>query len=136
MVGYWADPERTEPAFDHDGWLRTGDAAYVDEDGFLFIVGRMRDAFVTDGEVVHPGLAERVLLQHPAVAEACMIGGARGRVAYVVLVAGARGDVAGELVSWCAERLGSRDRPAAIEVVPALPRNANGKILRHLVSAG
>jgi len=135
MAGYWARPDQTRRAIDPDGWLHTGDAAYVDADGFLFIVGRMGDAYVVAGEVVHPGLAERVLLQHPAVGEACMIGGTSGSIAYVVPVPDARADVAPELMSWCAERLHSRARPTAIEVVPSLPRNANGKILRDRVSA-
>jgi len=135
MAGYWARPDQTRRAIDPDGWLHTGDAAYVDADGFLFIVGRMGEAYVVAGEVVHPGLAERVLLQHPAVGEACMIGGTSGSIAYVVPVPDARADVAPELMSWCAERLHSRARPTAIEVVPSLPRNANGKILRDRVSA-
>jgi fatty-acyl-CoA synthase len=78
MAGYWLDPEATRRAIDEQGWLRTGDAAFIDDQGDLFIVGRMADAYVSDGEVVHPGLAERLLRQQPSVADACVVAGDDG----------------------------------------------------------
>jgi acyl-CoA synthetase (AMP-forming)/AMP-acid ligase II len=133
MAGYWTRPEETRQAIDEEGWLRTGDAAHIEEDGFLFIVGRLADAYVSAGDVVHPGLVERVLLQHPAVAEACVVGGDDGAIAYIVLADGATSEVEPELFSLCADHLAVHARPDAIEFVSSLPRNPGGKIMRHLL---
>ena len=131
MAGYWNLPGATRCAFDEHGWLRTGDAAFADRDGFLFIVGRMEDAYVAGGEMVHPGLAERLLLQHPSVAEACVLGGEQGAVAYVVGAEGATEAIESDLLALCRGRLAPAACPAAIRFVGTLPRNANGKILRR-----
>src|SRR5204863_4124568 len=120
MAGYWRRPDATRRALDHDGWLRTGDVAFVDADGFLFIVGRTEDAYMSAGVLVHPGVVERVLRQHPAVAEACVLGGDAGAVAYVVLEPWAAAGVEAELRSQCREQLPVYARPAAIERVAAL----------------
>jgi fatty-acyl-CoA synthase len=128
MAGYWNRPDATGRAFDDHGWLRTGDAALADADGCLFIVGRMEDAYVAAGEIVHPGLAERLLLQHPSVAEACVLGGEQGAVAYVVRSKEASAEIEADLMARCREGLASACPP--IRFVSALPRNANGKILR------
>ena len=98
MAGYWKRPEATRRAIDEQGWLRTGDAAYLDAEGFLFVVGRIEDAYVSAGKVVHPGLVERVLQQHPSVAEACVIGGDDGAIAYIVLADGAAAGIDAELL--------------------------------------
>lgn len=132
-IGYWNRPEATERAIDARGWLRTGDAARFDAEGFLFVVGRIADAYVSAGEVVHPGVVERVLLQHASVAEACVLGEDGRAVAYVVLAAGAEATVENELVSLCREQLPAHARPTAIEFVASLPRNPGGKIMRHLL---
>jgi acyl-CoA synthetase (AMP-forming)/AMP-acid ligase II len=131
MAGYWNRPDATRRVFDDDGWLRTGDAAFADADGFLFIVGRMEDAYVAAGEIVHPGLPERVLLQHPSVADACVIGGEQGALAYVVRTEGAPAEIESDLLALCRDRLAPSACPAAIRFVSALPRSANGKILRR-----
>src|SRR5947207_2362300 len=70
MAGYWNRPEETAAALTPDGWLRTGDVARPDADGYIWIVGRVADSFVCHGEVVHPGDVERILLSHAAVADA------------------------------------------------------------------
>ena len=131
MAGYWNRPDATRRVFDEHGWLRTGDAAFADADGYLFIVGRMEDAYVAAGEIVHPGLAERLLLQHPSVAEACVIGGEQGAVAYVVRAEGAPAEIESDLLALCRDRLPPSACPAAIRFVGALPRSANGKLLRR-----
>jgi acyl-CoA synthetase (AMP-forming)/AMP-acid ligase II len=131
MAGYWRRPDATRRALDDDGWLRTGDVAFVDAEGFIFIVGRAEDAYTSAGVLVHPGVAERVLRQHPAVAEACVLGGDDGAVAYVVLEPWAGAGVEVELQSLCREQLPISARPAAIERVAALPKNPAGKIMRH-----
>jgi fatty-acyl-CoA synthase len=133
MAGYWKRPEATRHAIDAEGWLRTGDAAFVDSEGFIFVVGRVADAYVSAGQVVHPGIAERVLLEHPSVAEACVLGGADGAVAYVVPAPGATTGIEAALLSLCAEHLPAHARPTAIELVASLPRNPGGKIMRHLL---
>ena len=133
-TGYWHHPEATERAFDAGGWLRTGDAARFDADGFLFIVGRMADAYVSAGEMVHPGVVERVLLQHVSVAETCVLGEDGRAVAYVVLKAGAEDTtIERELFSLCREQLPAHARPTAFEFVASLPKNPAGKIMRHLL---
>ena len=131
MAGYWNRSDATRCVFDEYGWLRTGDAAFADRDGYLFIVGRMEDAYVAAGEVVHPGLAERLLLQHPAVAEACVLGGENGAVAYIVRAEGAPAETESTLLALCRDCLPLSACPAAIRFVGALPRSANGKILRR-----
>jgi len=135
MAGYWNRRDATRRAIDDHGWLRTGDAARMDEEGFLFIIGRVEDAYLSAGHVVHPGVVERVLLQHPSVAEACVVGGDSGAVAYVVLASGDAPGVQAELLSLCAEQLAVHARPVAIECVDALPRNPGGKILRDRLRA-
>jgi acyl-CoA synthetase (AMP-forming)/AMP-acid ligase II len=133
-AGYWNRPDATERAIDAQGWLRTGDAARFDAEGFLFIVGRIEDAYMSGGKIVHPGIVERVLLQHPSVAEACVLGGDSAAVAYVVVTAGAETTtVENELFALCGEQLPAHARPAAIEFVASLPRNPGGKIMRHLL---
>jgi acyl-CoA synthetase (AMP-forming)/AMP-acid ligase II len=133
MAGYWDDAAATTRAIDAHDWLHTGDAAYIDADGFLFIVGRMADAYDVAGTTVHPGIAERVLLRHAAVAEACVIGGAEGATAHLVLGPTASADVEAELGALL-ETLPAHARPTAVKYVASLPRNANGKVLRRRLS--
>ena len=118
-----------------DGWLVTGDLGRVDEDGYLYVLGRADDVIVTGGENVAPGEVEEVLLEHPAVADA----GVHGRedpewqhavVAQVVLVAG-NGASEDDLRAFCRERLAPHKVPKAITFVSELPRNQQGKLERH-----
>ena len=74
MLGYWGKPEETVSAIDADGWLRTGDAGYLDEEGYLFLHDRIKDMIVSGGENVYPAEVENVLFSHPAVADAAAIG--------------------------------------------------------------
>jgi acyl-CoA synthetase (AMP-forming)/AMP-acid ligase II len=133
MAGYWSRPEATARAIDARGWLRTGDAAQIDADGFLFIVGRIDDAYVSAGRLVHPGVAEHVLLQHPGVADVCVVGEDDGAVAYIVTHAGAEANLEGTLEALCRDCLAAHARPSRIERVDSLPKNPNGKIIRSLV---
>jgi fatty-acyl-CoA synthase len=133
MVGYWRRPDATRRALDDDGWLRTGDTAYLDADGFLFIVGRFADAYMSGGTLVHPGFAERVLLRHPSVAEAVIVSGEQGAVAYVVLEPLADAGVEAELWSLSRQLLPAHARPVAIQRVASLPKNPAGKIMRHVI---
>jgi fatty-acyl-CoA synthase len=134
MAGYWNLPDATRSVIDDEGWLRTGDAARADDEGYIWIVDRMKDAYVSSGEVVYPGDIERVLALHPLVADAGVVGvpsdmGAMG-MAFVVLTEpeGADGD---ELLTFCRERLKPHEAPHSVTVVERLPRNSVGKLLRH-----
>lgn len=93
----------------------------------------MADDYVSAGEVVHPGVVERVLLQHASVAEACVLGEDGRAVAYVVVKVGPRATVESELFSLCREQLPAHARPTAFEFVASLPKNPAGKIMRHLL---
>jgi fatty-acyl-CoA synthase len=133
-AGYWKrDTQRLQATMDDKGWLRTGDAVYADREGFLFIVGRVQDAYVWGGRLVHPGIAERLLLLHPGVADACIVGADDGAVAYVVAEADAEVTLEKELALMCLARLPAHARPSEIRRVSCLPKNPAGKVLRHLI---
>jgi fatty-acyl-CoA synthase len=134
MAGYWNRPDATAAALMPDGWLRTGDAARPDEDGYIWIVGRMADSFVTDGHVVHPGDVERILLSHPAVADAGVApvpasGAGHVGEAFVVVAPGAE-TTGQELLAWGRDRLAAYQVPAFVTFVDRLPRNSVGKLIR------
>ncbi len=134
--GYWRRPDLTARAFS-DGWLRTGDIGYLDEEGYLYVLDRRDDLIVTGGENVFPAEVEAVLLGHPAVAEVAVIGipdvewGQRV-AAFVVLRGGMRATEK-ELVAWCRTRLAGYKVPRVIQFVEQLPRTASGKLQRWLL---
>jgi fatty-acyl-CoA synthase len=133
MAGYWNRPEETAEVLSADGWLRTGDAARSDQDGYIWIVGRIADSFISRGQVVHPGDVERVLLSHPAVAEAGVAAANSDPeqlgTAFVVLAPGAT-PAEPELMAWSRERLAAHQIPARVRLVDSLPRNSVGKLIR------
>jgi fatty-acyl-CoA synthase len=134
MAGYWNRPEATAAVLTPDGWLRTGDAARPDGDGYIWIVGRMADSFISDGHVVHPGDVERVLISHPAVADAGVAavsesGQEQVAKAFVVVATGAQ-TTEQELLAWCREHLAPHQVPAFVTFVDRLPRNSVGKLVR------
>jgi len=133
MAGYWRMPEATDAAF-VDGWFRSGDIGYLDADGYLYIHDRVKDMIVSGGENIYPAEIENVLMAHPAVADAAVIGvpdetWGETPLAIVVLATGAAFD-ADELISFCRERLAHYKCPRAVTVADALPRNPSGKILK------
>ncbi|WP_455361530.1 acyl-CoA synthetase [Streptomyces sp. SYSU K21746] len=137
MTGYWGLPDETEAAFTGEGWLRTGDVARTDADGYAYIVDRVKDMFVSGGENVYPAEVEDVLLTHPDVAECAVIGipdpvwGEVGR-AVVVLKPGAR---AGEhdILDHLKGRLAKYKIPKSVVLADTLPRTASGKIIKSAV---
>ncbi|MHC0431406.1 acyl-CoA synthetase [Streptomyces sp. O3] len=137
MTGYWDRPEDTEAAFADGGWLRTGDVALLDSDGYAYIVDRVKDMFVSGGENVYPAEVEDVLLGHPAVDECAVIGvpdpvwGEVGR-AVVVLRPGARAD-GRELLGHLRGQLAKYKIPKSVVFADALPRTASGKIVKPAV---
>jgi long-chain acyl-CoA synthetase len=141
MACYWGDPEETAATVRiHDGerWLHTGDLGYLDDDGYLFIVDRMKDLIKTHGYQVWPREIEEVLAAHPAVAEVGVAGvpdEAKGEVAkaWVVLAEG-RQATAEELRAFCRERLAPYKVPATVEFRQELPKTMVGKVLRRALT--
>ncbi len=134
MAGYRNDPEATRRALSPDGWLRTGDAGRMDDDGDVWIVDRFADRVVSAGRTVYPGDVERVLAEHPAVADAGVVEAAAAGadpmlIAFVVAAPGTAVSEA-ELLAFAAERLAPHERPAAVRFVDRLPRSSVGKLVR------
>jgi fatty-acyl-CoA synthase len=129
--GYWNQPEVTAASFT-DGWLHTGDAALVDDEGYYFIVDRWKDMYISGGENVYPAEVENVLYQNESIAEAAVIGvsNARwGQVGRAVVVAKAgRTLTEDEVVAHCAINLARYKLPHSVVFTHALPRNATGKV--------
>ncbi|MDX9912417.1 MAG: AMP-binding protein [Phycisphaerales bacterium] len=135
MRGYFKRPEETARMFDERGWLRTGDMARIDRDGFLSITGRLKEMLIVGGENVFPREIEEALESHPSVAAAGVVGAhddIRGEipVAFVELREGAAFDERA-LQAWCRERLAGYKVPREVRALDALPRNPTGKLLRR-----
>lgn len=134
--GYWNRPDATAAAFTHDGWLRTGDLARRDADGYYYIVGRLKEMFISGGENVYPAEVENVLTQHPDVLEAAVVGvpdpkwGEVGR-AFVKLRPGTRDPGPEVLAAWCRARLAAYKVPKGFVMVDDFPRTAAGKVQKH-----
>jgi acyl-CoA synthetase (AMP-forming)/AMP-acid ligase II len=132
--GYWRYSEATDRAF-AGGWFHTGDIGIVDEDGYLFIVDRLKDMIVSGGENIAGSEVERVLYEHAAVLEAAVVGRRDERwgevpVAFVVLRAG-QSATAEELIAHCASQLAKYKVPKDVTFLEALPRNPSGKVLKR-----
>ena len=135
MKGYWNKPEETSESI-KNGWLRTGDLATMDKDGYFYIVGRKKEMIITGGFNVYPQEIESVLYEHPSVKEAAVIGipheysGERVK-AFVVVKDGSISEE--ELVTYCYEHLTRYKVPKQIEIRDSLPRNTVGKLLKRLL---
>ncbi len=143
MLGYWRQPEETERSRLGD-WHRTGDLGVADEEGYIHLVGRLKEMYISGGENVFPAEVERVLEEHPDVAEAAVVGipdaewGEVGR-AYVVPLLGTGQVGAGQaldidaLLAWSRSRLAGFKRPRELVLVAQLPRTPSGKVQKHLL---
>jgi fatty-acyl-CoA synthase len=134
MAGYWNRPEATREVLSSDGWLRTGDAARSDDEGYIWIVDRVVDRFVSDRRTVYPGDIERVLTGHPSIADAGVVQiNAKGRgevvVAFVVMSAGSEATEQ-DVLEFGRQRLAPHQVPVSVTFVERLPRNSVGKLLR------
>ncbi len=134
FAGYWRAPEVTQAAFDAQGWLRTGDLARVDDEGYIYIVDRRKDMLVSGGFNIYPTEIEAVLAQHPAVYEVCVVGVPDdhwGEVvkAVVVLRQDAQASAQG-IIDFCKDRLADFKKPRSVDFVTELPKNSNGKLSR------
>ena len=138
MAGYWRRPEATRKVLSSDGWLRTGDAARSDQEGYVWIVDRMADCFVSDGRQVYPGDVERVLSGHPSVADAGVVQvaakGGGSVAAFVVLSAGAQATEA-DILAYGRRHLAAHQAPASVTFLDRLPRNSVGKLQRARLPA-
>ncbi|NEW27084.1 fatty-acid--CoA ligase FadD5 [Nocardia cyriacigeorgica] len=134
MKGYWQNPEATAEAF-RGGWFHSGDLVREDEEGFLYVVDRAKDMIISGGENVYCSEVENVLCNHPAIAEAAVIGRAHEKwgevpVAVVVLAPGVDALTLGEMADFLNENLARFKQPKDLVIVSELPRNASGKVMK------
>ncbi|MDR7232349.1 long-chain acyl-CoA synthetase [Caulobacter sp. BE264] len=139
MAGYWKLDEATAKTMDADGWLRTGDAGYLDEDGYLFIHDRVKDMIISGGENIYPAEVESAVYGHPHVAEVAVIGVPDDKwgeavKAVVAPKPGVTPD-ADDIIAFARTRIAHFKAPKSVDFIPALPRNASGKILRRELRA-
>jgi long-chain acyl-CoA synthetase len=135
MAGYWNNPDATAQAITPDGWFKTGDAGFMDADGFVFLHDRVKDMIVSGGENVYPAEVENVLMKHPAVADVAVIGVPDERwgeavKAIVVKAAGADIDEA-DIIAFARESLAGYKLPKSVDFAEVLPRNPSGKLLKR-----
>jgi fatty-acyl-CoA synthase len=132
MLGYWGNQEATSAAIDAEGWLHSGDGGYRDEDGFLYVSDRIKDMVISGGENIYPAEIESVLYDHPAIAEAAVIGVPDekwGEAVCAVVVTD--GELTLEQVrDFVGERLARYKLPKRLELLDALPRTPTGKVLK------
>ena len=138
-AGYWQLPEATAKTIDPDGWLHTGDAGIMDEDGYIYIQDRIKDMIISGGENVYPAEVENAIFGHPAVAEVAVIGVPSATwgeevKACVVPKPGVEIDAA-DIIAWARSRIAAFKAPKSIDVIELMPRNASGKILRRQLRA-
>jgi acyl-CoA synthetase (AMP-forming)/AMP-acid ligase II len=134
MTGYWGDADKSARVITADGWLRTGDKGWMDEDGYIYLAGRGDDMIIRGGENISPEEVEDVLHSHLKIDEAAVIGiphpdWGQEPCAIVVLKKGAQAD-ADEVMAHCKNRLAGFKRPGSVIFIDSLPRNPMGKVLK------
>src|SRR5262249_17469269 len=135
MKGYLNNPEATARTIDAEGWLHTGDLGYADDDGWLYVVDRLKELIKYKGYQVAPAELEAVLLAHPAVADAAVVPSPDERAgevpkAFVVLKTAATAD---DLVAFVAARVAPYKKVRRVEFVEQIPKSPSGKILRRIL---
>ena len=139
MLGYWNKPDETAATLPGDGWLRTGDAGWLDSEGYLFLHDRIKDMIVSGGENIYPAEVENALLAHPDVADAAVIGVPDDQwgetvKAIVVKAPGAPTDdgaLAADIIAATRDRLAHYKCPTSVVFIDVLPRNPSGKVLKR-----
>ena len=135
MREYWNRPVATAEML-IDGWLRTGDVAMMDEDGYVYIQDRIKDMIISGGENVYPAELENVLMTHPQIAEAAVIGQESakwGESPFAIVVRTDDSLTEAEVVNYCAGKLAAFKRPQAAAFIDVIPRNPSGKILKRVL---
>ncbi|MEE8407321.1 MAG: AMP-binding protein, partial [Acidimicrobiia bacterium] len=132
MLGYWNDSEKTAEAIDADGWMHSGDLATMDDDGYVNIVGRIKDMIIPGGENIYPREIEEFLYSHPAIADAQVIGVPDERygeeiMAWVQLAPGAE-LTEDELKDFCRDRIARFKTPRYVRFVSEFPMTVTGKV--------
>jgi long-chain acyl-CoA synthetase len=134
MVGYWNMPEATERSITADGWFKSGDAGYLDADGYLYIHDRIKDMIISGGENIYPAEVESALMGHPGVADVAVLGVPDeewGEAVKAIVVRAPGVDLTTEeLIAFSRERLAHFKCPSSVDWIDALPRNPSGKILK------
>lgn len=137
FAGYWGEPELTQEAFNEKGWLKTGDLAKVDDEGYVYIVDRSKDMIISGGFNIYPTEVEQALYQSASVYEACVIGVPDDiwgeAVKAVVVLRPGHSATEADLIGHCRSALADFKKPRSVEFVSELPRNANGKLSRKMV---
>jgi acyl-CoA synthetase (AMP-forming)/AMP-acid ligase II len=139
MSRYWNNPEATAETIDAEGWLRTGDAGYMDEDGYLYIHDRVKDMIISGGENVYPAEVENALYAHPRVADVAVIGIPSEKwgeeVKACIVVKPGETLTEAEVIAHAREHIAGYKCPKSVDFIDALPRNPSGKILRRSLRA-
>jgi acyl-CoA synthetase (AMP-forming)/AMP-acid ligase II len=136
MLEYWHRPEATAETITQDRWLRTGDVATVDEDGFVFIQDRIKDMIISGGENVYPAEIENVLMSHPEVVEAAVIGQPSekwGESPFAIVVSKEPSLTEDSVLQHCDGKLARFKLPKGAAFIDVIPRNANGKVLKRVL---
>ena len=135
MLGYWNNPAATAATVKPDGWLKTGDAGYVDDEGYIYLHDRMKDMIVSGGENVSPAEVENVLMTHPEVGDVAVIGVPDEKwgeaVKAVVVPAVGTAPSEADLIAYARERLGGFKLPKSVDFAEVLPRTPSGKLLKR-----
>lgn len=137
FAGYWRDPEKTRESFTRDGWFKTGDLGYRDEEGYIYIAGRKKEVIISGGYNIYPWEVEHLLLSHPQVAEAAVVGRPNPDlgeipVAYIVPKDGCQPNPQ-ELIDFCHRHLAKYKCPREVVFVDSLPKSGSGKVLKKLL---
>jgi long-chain acyl-CoA synthetase len=135
MPGYWKMPDATAATIDADGWLRTGDAGYLDGDGYVYILDRVKDMIISGGENIYPAEVESAVFGHPDVADVAIIGIPSEKwgeeVKAVVVAKPGHAPTEEEIIAFARTRIAAFKAPKSVDFIDALPRNASGKILHR-----
>lgn len=135
--GYWHLPEATADAFDANGWFHTGDAGYIDDDGYIFVRDRLKNMIISGGENVYPTEVENAIYGHPKVAQVAVVGVPDprwGEAVKAVVVRKPGEEVnAEEIIAWTRERIAGYKTPKSVDFVDALPLGATGKVLHRAI---
>ena len=136
MKEYWNRADATAETITQDGWLRTGDVASVDEQGFVYIQDRIKDMIISGGENVYPAEIENLILSHPQVVEVAVIGQPSsrwGESPFAVIVKNDDALSEEDVLSFCDGKLARFKLPKGVAFIDVIPRNANGKVLKRLL---